>query len=153
MAEQQQRPRPERLGAADAGRTRVTRTVAADPTSIALLVAGPAAVELWPGAERDAQAAGPVLVRTGPQQAASVQVSPPRRTPTAYVAGVDVSGGGLPASTGTLRLAYVPSRTGAVVTHAVLQLDSAGEPGRLRELAAGFLDNLAKAAEQRSRAA
>ena len=45
-------------------RTRVSRRIAADPTSTALLLAGPTAVDLWPGARRVAEGDGLVVVDT-----------------------------------------------------------------------------------------
>ena len=44
-----------------------TRRIAADPTSAALLLAGPTAVELWPGAE---------LTSSGPDDQIRVMVDP-----------------------------------------------------------------------------
>jgi hypothetical protein len=142
-------------------RTRADRRIAADPTSTALLLAGPAALELWPGVRRVGTVADRVLVEaTIPEQrlstAATVLVSPPRRTPTAYVTTFEWVGPALPRTAGELVLGYaagsdVPS------TDAVLTLDTE-EPGALsrealQELAAAFLDNLATLAESRNRAA
>ncbi len=141
-------------------RMRVVRRIAADPTSTALLLAGPAAVELWPGVRRIAEVAGRTLVEAEQGSgAASVRAEPPRRTPTAYVSTFEWTGPGLPPANGTLTLAYAPAADGTLATHAALELDVPGlagsrldEPG-LRALAAEFLDNLGRAAEQRSRAA
>ncbi len=141
-------------------RTRVVRRIAADPTSTALLLAGPAAVELWPGVRRVAEVAGRTLVEAeqGPG-AASVRAEPPRRTPTAYVSTFEWTGPGLPPTSGTLTLAYAPAADGTLATQAALELDTSGPTGSrpdessLRALAQEFLDNLGRAAEQRSRAA
>lgn len=143
-------------------RTRTSRRIAADPTSTALLLAGPAAVELWPGVRRVAEAGGRTLVETlrAPVRAASVGAAPPLRTPTSYVSRFDWSGPGVPATTGTLTLSYVAGAAPDVpATLAVLELRSTDVPGsrlddaRLERLAAGFLDNLAQVAERRSDAA
>lgn len=141
-------------------RTRVVRRIAADPTSTALLLAGPAAVELWPGVRRVAEVGGRTLVEsdpgTAPVTAASVKADPPRRTPTAYVSRFEWSGPGLPSATGTLTLAYAPSPDGTLGTHAALELDcspSADSHVDVQALAEAFLVNLARAAEQRARAA
>jgi hypothetical protein len=146
-------------------RTRVTRRIAADPTSTALLLAGPLALELWPGVRSRATAGGRVLAEVdlagGPATAASVRARPPLRTPTSFVTRFEWAGPGLPSTTGVLTLAYDSARRddGAPTTSAALVLDSTGLPSRrldaagLRELAEGFLDNLAAAAEERSEAA
>jgi len=139
-------------------RTQANRRIAADPTSTALLLAGPAALELWPGVRRVGAVADRVLVEaTIPDQrlatAATVLVSPPRRTPTSYVTSFDWVGPALPRTAGTLLLSYA----GPCETVAELTLDTE-EPGALSDtarasLAAGFLANLAKLAESRNRAA
>lgn len=146
-----------------ATRTRVTQRIAADPTSTALLLAGPTAFELWPGVRRVADVSGRLVVETDltPERAvaASVRALPPRRTPTSYVTRFEWTGPGLPETTGELTLAYAPTADGEVGTHAALVLDSAGLAGSaldeavLTSMAAGFLANLARAAELRSRAA
>ena len=76
-------------------RLRVTRRICADPTSTALLLAGPTALELWPGVRRVGDVGGRALVeaelalarseRDRVPTAASVHARPPRRTPTAFV--------------------------------------------------------------------
>ena len=140
-------------------RTRVSRRIAADPTSTALLLAGPLAVDLWPGAERVAEDADGVVVdadRPSGRVRVRVRSEPPRRTPTAYVTRFAWSGE-LPEVAGRLTLAYAPTGEGSAVTHAVLELDPAEDgaydAGRLGHLAEGFLANLARAAEARNRAA
>lgn len=145
----------------DPARTRVARRIAADPTSTALLLAGPAAVDLWPGVRRIADTGGRTLVETSavPRTAATVRALPPRRTPTSYVLRFDWSGHGVPATTGRLTLAYAPGPGAAVGTSAVLELDSGELVDRplgraeLRRQAEGFLDNLVRAAERRADAA
>jgi hypothetical protein len=147
------------------GRTRVSRRIAADPTSTALLLAGPTAVDLWPGARRVGEQDGGVLVEAevpGPEPDGgptrlTVLAQPPRRTPTAYVTRFEWSGASLPAVSGRLTLAYAPTGDGTPVTHAVLELDPEEDDsyrGRtLATMAEGFLANLARAAETRNRAA
>lgn len=146
-----------------ATRTRVTRRIAADPTSTALLLAGPTAFELWPGVRRVADVNGRVVVETElPAQrtaAASVRALPPRRTPTSYVSRFEWAGPGLPETTAELTLAYAPGPDGELGTHAALVLDSSGfdpevlDTRALAAMAEGFLANLARAAERRSHAA
>jgi hypothetical protein len=134
-------------------RTRVERRIAADPTSTALLLAGPGALELWPGVRRVGAVADRVLVEAEiPQQrlstAATVRVEPPRRTPTSYVTRFEWVGPSLPRTSGELTLSY-----GDAATEAVLVLDTEAEASLpLQELAEGFLDNLARLAESRSSA-
>ena len=68
-----------------ANRTSVSRRIAADPTSTALLLAGSTAIELWPGLRRVAEVSGRVVVETDIRdlaRAASVRALPPQRTPT-----------------------------------------------------------------------
>ena len=140
-------------------RTRAARRIAADPTSTALLLAGPTAFALWPGVRRLAEVAGRTLVEFDADRptAATVRAEPPRRTPTSYVCRFDWSGPDLPATRGVLTLMYA-DRT-PIATAAELVLDSTDLPGSaldrdgLARLAAGFLLNLARAAEERSRAA
>jgi hypothetical protein len=147
-------------------RTRVTRRIAADPTSTALLLAGPGALELWPGVRRVGEAGGRALVEADldpaaaalPQTAASVRALPPRRTPTSFVTRFEWAGPGLPVTAGELTLAYVPG-DGVPSTDATLLLHSEGVDGSrvdgaaLTVMAEGFLSNLAGAAEERSSAA
>ena len=143
--------------------TRVSRRIAADPTSTALLLAGPTAFELWPGVQRVADVSGRVVVETvvGVERslAASVRAEPPQRTPTSYVTRFDWTGPGLPATRGELTLGYAPGTQAAPATQAALVLETSGFEGSaldeptLAGMATGFLANLARAAELRSRAA
>jgi hypothetical protein len=140
-----------------ATRTRLEQRIAADPTSTALLLAGPTAMELWPGLRRVGLSSGRVVVETdlGDQPAAaSVRALPPKRTPTCFVTRFEFVGPGLPATTAELTLAYADQGT-----LAELVLTSSGFEGTvldeatLLERARGFLANLARAAELRSCAA
>lgn len=146
-------PRPARLT------TRTTRAIAADPTSTALLLTGPAALELWPGVRRVGTAGPHALVETdlpsARRTAATVRALPPQRTPTAFVTRFEWAGPDLPGTSGELRLTYAAGPGG---THAELVLDSevgSGEldDAELQALADGFLENLSRAAEDRSTAA
>ena len=144
-------------------RLRATRRIAADPTSTALLLAGPSALELWPGVRRVAEVAGRALVETelrpageAPRPtAASVTAQPPRRTPTAFVTRFSWTGPDLPVAVGVLTLTYAPGGQGTPSTAAELVLDLEGledsrlDDGALTALAQGFLVNLARAAEDR----
>ena len=147
-------------------RIRVVRRIGADPTSTALLLAGPAAMELWPGVRRVGEVGGRILVeaeldpdRERMPTAASVRALPPRRTPTSFITRFTWTGPGLPVTDGTLTLAYAPGVDGAPATSAALDLDSADVVGSrvdeatLTAMAEGFLANLARAAESRNRAA
>lgn len=145
-------------------RTRADRRIAADPTSTALLLAGPAAVELWPGVRRVGPVADRILVEAdltdqSAPTAATVLVQPPRRTPTSFVTRFEWVGPSLPPTTGELTLRYVVGVDDSPATVAVLVLESEGVTGSalsactLQSLADRFLDNLALLAESRSRAA
>jgi hypothetical protein len=144
-------------------RLRADRHIAADPTSTALLLTGPAALELWPGVRRVGAVAGRVLVEAQiPEQraatAATVLVHPPRRTPTSFVLRFDWAGPSLPTTRGELTLTYAPGdRHPSTVAELVLDsdhhADSALPPSVLQARAEEFLDNLRELAESRSRAA
>jgi len=140
-----------------ATQTRLEQSIEADPTSAALLLAGPTAMELWPGLRRVGESSGRVVVETdlGDQPAAaSVRALPPKRTPTCFVTRFEFVGPGLPATTAELTLSYAGQGT-----HAELLLVSSGFEGTvldeetLTERARGFLANLARAAELRNCAA
>lgn len=142
--------------------TRTTRRIAADPTSTALLLTGPAALELWPGVTRVGDAGRLALVETelpsSRRTAATVRALPPRRTPTAFVTRFHWSGPDLPGTSGELRLTYADGDPGPA-TLAELVLDSSDlatselDGRALEQLSAGFLENLSRAAEERSEAA
>lgn len=146
-------------------RISVSRRIAADPTSTALLLAGPAAVELWPGVRRVGNVGGRTLVETelagvpdAVPTAACVRALPPRRTPTSFVTRFTWVGPGLPGTAGVLTLGYAPGDH-VPSTRADLVLDSDElatsrlSCSALTAMAEGFLENLAGAAESRSRAA
>jgi hypothetical protein len=143
-------------------RTAAARIISADPTSTALLLAGPTALELWPGVRRVGSVGGLALVETElPREprttAATVRALPPRRTPTSFVTRFAFSGPNLPSTTGVLTLAYGSGAVPCTDAHLVLVSDGVPDSGldavSLRRQAEQFLANLADAAEQRSRAA
>lgn len=150
--------------AGDRARVRVSRTIEADPTSTALLLAGPTAMDLWPGLRRVGEADGRILVQAELNRGemltfGSVRALPPHRTPTAYVTRFETVGPDLPQAVGTLTLGYAGAGAGTPTTTAELDVDVVGlestglsEPC-LRALVSGFLNNLAEAAESRSDAA
>ena len=160
------RPSPVRLNA--------SRRIAADPTRAALLLAGPAALDLWPGVRRVAEVGRRVLVETDVPTAdgtelpvaAVVTAEPPRRTPTAFVARFSWTCSALPPVDGVLTLSYAPGGDGVPSTTASLRLDvepphdtstasptAADRTALLHAMAQGFLENLAGAVEQRRSAA
>jgi hypothetical protein len=152
--------RPPTSGSA---RISADRRIAADPTSTALLLAGPAALDLWPGVRRVGAVDGRVLVEAKiPEQrlatAATVLVDPPRRTPTSFVTRFEWVGPSLPRTSGELTLTYAAGIDGPS-TVALLVLDTDDLTGSalsvpaLQLLADAFLDNLRDLAESRSRAA
>lgn len=151
-------PRLTPLGAAPVAHLRTARRIAAHPTSTALLLAAPTAFALWPGIRLVAQVAGRAMVETdlppALPTAATVRALPPRRTPTAYVCRFEWTGPDLPATTGTLTLGYAAGATEATLVLDSTELTSSVlDAGVLADMAAGFLLNLARAAESRSRAA
>ncbi len=138
--------------------TRTSRQIAADPTSTALLLTAPTALELWPGVRRVGERDGRALVETdrpwARRTAATVRALPPRRTPTAYVTRFEWSGPGVPAASGELRLSYVAGDdVTATLAELVLRTDRTADADEVHALAEGFLDNLRNAAESRSDAA
>lgn len=140
------------------------RRIAADPTSLALLLAGPTSIDLWPGARRRGESAGQVLVEAQLPGVTDqipalvlVRAGAPRRTPLAFVVSFgwagepDSDGPLIVGGDGTLALGY----DGVADTHAKLAIVM-GDESRVRmveAMADGFLDNLAATAEARSRAA
>jgi hypothetical protein len=144
-------------------RFRAARRIAADPTSTALLLAAPAALELWPGVRRVGAVDGRVLVEAEiPEQrlstAATVRVEPPRRTPTAFITRFEWAGPSLPRTNGELTLSYAAGSDGpATVAELVLDshdlAESALSAPAIQSLAESFRDNLRELAESRSRAA
>ena len=144
------------------GRLRVSLEIAADPTSTALLLAGPSAMDMWPGLRRVGTVEGlvraeaPISTETAD---VLVRAEPPRRLPTSFVThfaftATEADQAAVPDSDGTLTLQY-SEKGGEVSTHAVLELTprGAGSLGQIHQLAEGFLDNLRTAAELRSTAA
>lgn len=141
---------------------RVERTIAAEPTSTALLLAGPAAVDLWPGARRAGEFDGQVRVeadlalapgggRGGPTRVL-VRALPPRRTPISFITRFTWSvSPALPEVSGTLTLLYAGARATRAVL--VLRADRDLFAGGVPEMAEVFLANLAAAAEARALAA
>jgi carbon monoxide dehydrogenase subunit G len=133
------------------------RQVPADPASIALLLAGPAAAELWPGVQavETAGDATSALVEVPGRGlvAAAVRSRPPVRTPTAFQLSFAVESAALPGLNGVVVIEGTDAGAagGSEVT---LRLDYAGDRTEvLTELATGFLANLTRAAAARSRAA
>jgi hypothetical protein len=153
------------------------RDIAADPTSVALLLAAPSSAQLWPGAEIDR--AAPVerprlLLRLpadlgGGRVPVAVRTAAPSRTPTSFVWRFEFLAEGCPRGRGELTLGYAAGEPGATpTTVATLRLTVDDPSGSQtaeaaeavdafrRVLAAGveeFLDSLAAEAEGRSHAA
>jgi hypothetical protein len=136
----------------------LSRQVAAEPASLALLLAGPTAVELWPGARRVGEFGDRFTVQAdfpdGEPGEVHLKALPPHRTPTSFVIRFAYSGGGVPRTDGTITL----TSQGNGSTRAQLTLHWEGGIDRLlredtERKAASFLDTLARTAEQRSSAA
>jgi hypothetical protein len=132
--------------------------VAAEPASLALLLAGPTAVELWPGARRIGEFGDRLTVEAdlpdGEQSEVHLQALPPHRTPTSFVIRFEYSGDGVPRTNGTITL----TSQGNGSSRVELALRWEGGIDRLiREdteaKAASFLTTLATTAEERSSAA
>ena len=145
-------------------RLSVARRIGADPASTALLLAGPTALELWPGARRVGEVAGRALVEisTWPgarHLTAAVTARVPQRTSTGFVTRFSCTGLGLPVVDGVLSLSYAPGGEGVPSAHTELVLEVTGLGGSrldlagLTAMAEGFLRNLSVAAEARRRTA
>ena len=136
----------------------LSRRVAAEPASLALLLAGPTAVELWPGARMIGEFGDRLTVEAdlpdGELSEVHLQALPPRRTPTSFVIRFEYSGDGVPRTSGTITL----TSQGDGSSRVELALRWEGGIDRLiredtEQKAASFLSTLATTAEQRSSAA
>ncbi len=136
----------------------VVRRIDADPASIALLLAGPNVVELWPGVRPIGSVRGHLVVAApdpAPEGAVSVTAHPPRRTPTSFVSAFSWSGPDHAVTDVQLTLAYAPGGQGVPATNAELVLeaesvdDRAPGPRQLATMAEQFLLDLACVAEAR----
>lgn len=136
----------------------LSRRVAAEPASLALLLAGPTAVELWPGARRVGDFGDRLTVAAdlpgGEQSEVQLQALPPHRTPTSFVIRFEYSGAGIPRTSGTITLTSQGNGTSRV--QMVLRWEG-GIDRLIREdtesKAASFLATLTTTAEERSSAA
>jgi hypothetical protein len=109
----------------------VVRTVEADPSGIALLLAGPTAAELWPAGE--------------------VFFAPPRRTGLGFIVAVTANDDG---STLHGRVRISAAGNEPRTTELRLVATAAGDvPSRLTAAGSAFLDALVDAAQARSSAA
>ena len=137
-------------------RIEVRRTVAADPSSVALVLAGPAARELWP--PRSDRVVGVVE----PQQPRlAVTVDPPARAGVGFTAGIEVHAGDTTIGTGRLTIGPgpgepLPDSPAGHQHHCEVRLFfevEAAVAGRLRRDAARYLANVADLSRERSSAA
>lgn len=114
----------------------VVRGVAADPSSVALVLAGPAARELWPG-----------------EDATTVTVDPPRRTGVGFTARVLVRHEA--ATIGAGRISIRPSSAAGLRDAEITLVLTARDDhdAVLRCDAARYLDNVVRVSRERSSAA
>jgi len=123
----------------------VARFVRAEPSSVALVLAGPAARELWP--RRSDRA---VAVIGG--EATTVTVDPPRRAGVGFVARIVVTEAD--AVVGTGRLTIRPAHGDEGGCDLAMSLSGVDDHGRrLRRDVARYLDNVARVSRERSSAA
>jgi len=151
-----------------------TRIVPADPASTALLLAGPAALDFWPGVIRVQGVTSPVQVHASlagdEARRIIIRSQPPRRTPTAYVTEFSADPDGLPTATCRLRVtrqgwlsdlgsdlaAGFDPAAGVTAVRFELHTDIDYDALLEQEIAAAaerFLDNIAAFAESRAGAA
>ena len=114
-------------------RTEVVRHVAADPASLALLLSGPAARELWPDADRE-----------------SMHLRTPMRSGVGFV--VDLSVDDIVVGPVRARLTIDPA-DGATTSLRLTATAPSGTDATTRDRVARFLDALARQAQSRSSAA
>lgn len=146
-------------------RLRVSRPVAADATSLALLLAGPAILEAWPAVECTEDGRGHLTLAVDlpapSPRTVRLHVSSPVRSVTSFLLRMHATGDGLPPVEAVLEISRDPRR---LVADGVpgSTVEIALHPGaemlpRVREavmgLVEGFLDVLAAAGEGRSAAA
>jgi hypothetical protein len=129
----------------------VGRPVQADPSSVALVLAGPASRELWP-ARSDRLIA--VVAKQG--GALSFTLDPPGRTGVGFTARARVHSGDSVVGAG--RLVILPRSVGVDVEPAGCEVRLSLEAAdcvadRLRRDAARYLDNVAELSRERSSAA
>lgn len=128
-------------------RVQLHRHVAADPASVALLLAGPT--------DRDPQASGDTaalrLVAQRTADVAGVIVATPRRRGVGFVASIDVSDGNGTTVHGTVTV--VPATDPGCELALDLELVDEESAGRLRREAGAFLESLARRARSRAFAA
>ena len=124
----------------------VARPVAADPSSVALVLAGPAARELWPQ-----QPQRPVAVVNRRRPGLTVAVEPPRRSGVGFTAGLSVRTDDELVAGGRLTIAP-DATTGGCDVRLSLTVDDtvAAAVGRDAER---YLDRLAAGSRARSSAA
>jgi len=128
-------------------RIEVCRSVAADPSSVALVLAGPAARELWP--PRSDRVVGVVE----PQQPRlAVAVDPPARAGVGFTARIEVHAGDTTIGAGRLAIVPGPGDPLHCEVRLSLEVDSA-VAGRLRRDASRYLANVADLSRERSSAA
>lgn len=136
-------------------RIEVGRPVQADPSSVALVLAGPAAKELWP--PRSDRLIGAVAQQ---RPALSVTLDPPGRAGVGFTARARFHAGDSIVGTGRLTILPTPEGApeggiaepaGCEVRLSVEAADQVAE--RLRKDVARYLDNLAQLSRERSSAA
>ena len=157
---------PPRAAGADP-RLHHARAVAADPTSLALLLAGPATLDLWPGAVRGTDVPrGRLLLELDLPTAPTtllLRVEAPVRTVTSYLLRFSATGEAFPTVDGVLRVTRDASRPlgdGPAVLGSLVELDLHPHAVLLPavrdvvgRLASDFLDVFAAAGEGRAAAA
>ena len=134
----------------------VRRCIATDPSSTALMLAGPGAFELWPGIEAVGETEGHLHLAVpgvGDEVPVDVELLAPSRTATGFVLRF-VGEGNDRAVPGELRLRAASDAD--FRTEAELRLgypEDGPAADELRRMAERFVTNLMSAAEARSRVA
>lgn len=127
-------------------RIELTHAVAADASSVALVLAGPAARDMWP----EPDAAVSTIVAQGP--AYEITVDPPARAGVGFAARVAVTAGETTVGSGRLTIVPVDGDHGRCDVR--LRLNATDEAGdRLRRAVARYLRNVGDVSRERSTAA
>lgn len=135
-----------------------SRVVAGEPAVALLLITGPGAADFLPQTTLQSvepgQVSGMLRVADGDERALRVMTSPPRRTPTAYIAEFRVQVEGAPPASGALHVTSAGPRKSRVS----FSLTADAEMPELLDsifddVTGGFLDGLERAALEQNPAA
>jgi hypothetical protein len=134
------------------------RVVAGDPAIVALLIADPAAAAFIPRTSLTSAQPGAIVgllqLNDDDRRELRIITTPPRRTPTSYIAEFQIEIEGMPAATGTLDVTSAGPARSRVIFSLTSQEEIPEEfAGAFDSIVTGFFDGLERAAEQQHQAA